>query len=59
MVMTLLQVLERNPDPTDADIRRGIAGNLCRCTGYQNIVASALHAAQTMRETPTGRKGRS
>lgn len=59
MVMTLLQVLERNPDPTDADIRRGIAGNLCRCTGYQNIVASALHAAKTMRETPTGRKGRS
>ena len=49
MVMTLLQVLERNPDPTDADIRRGIAGNLCRCTGYQNIVASALHAAETMR----------
>ena len=59
MVMTLLQVLERNPDPTDADIRRGIAGNLCRCTGYQNIVASALHAAKTMRETPTGREGRS
>ena len=49
MVMTLLQVLERNPDPTDADIRRGIAGNLCRCTGYQNIVAAALHAAETMR----------
>lgn len=49
MVMTLLQVLERNPDPTDADIRRGIAGNLCRCTGYQNIVASALKAAETMR----------
>lgn len=49
MVMTLLQVLERNPDPTDADIRRGIAGNLCRCTGYQNIVASAMHAAETMR----------
>ncbi len=49
MVMTLLQVLERNPDPTDAEIRRGIAGNLCRCTGYQNIVASAKHAAETMR----------
>jgi carbon-monoxide dehydrogenase small subunit len=49
MVMTLLQVLERNPDPTDADIRRGIAGNLCRCTGYQNIVASAMRAAETMR----------
>jgi carbon-monoxide dehydrogenase small subunit len=49
MVMTLLQVLERNPNPTDADIREGIDGNLCRCTGYQNIVASALHAAATLR----------
>jgi carbon-monoxide dehydrogenase small subunit len=54
MVMTLLQVLERNPDPTDAEVRRGIAGNLCRCTGYQNIVASALHAAKTMRENEAG-----
>ena len=51
MVMTLLQVRERNPDPPDAEIRRGIAGNLCRCTGYQNIVASAKHAAETMRGT--------
>jgi len=56
MVMTLLQVLERNPDPTDADVRRGIAGNLCRCTGYQNIVASALHAAKIMREAKVGRE---
>jgi carbon-monoxide dehydrogenase small subunit len=49
MVMTLIQVLERNPNPTEADVRRGIAGNLCRCTGYQNIVASAMRAAETMR----------
>jgi carbon-monoxide dehydrogenase small subunit len=49
MVMTLKQVLERNPNPTEADIRRGIAGNLCRCTGYQNIVASAMRAAETLR----------
>jgi carbon-monoxide dehydrogenase small subunit len=49
MVITLMQVLERNPNPTEADIRRGIAGNLCRCTGYQNIVASAMRAAETMR----------
>jgi len=49
MVMTLMQVLERNPNPTEADVRRGIAGNLCRCTGYQNIVASAMRAAETMR----------
>ena len=49
MVMTLHEVLERNPDPTDADVRRGIAGNLCRCTGYENIVEAAQHAAATMR----------
>ena len=49
MVMTLLQVLERNPNPTEEDIREGIDGNLCRCTGYQNIVNSAMHAATTLR----------
>ena len=49
MVMTLVQVLERNPDPTDADVRTGIAGNLCRCTGYENIVEAAMHAAAAMR----------
>ena len=51
MVMTLVQVLERNPDPTDAEVRAGIAGNLCRCTGYENIVEAAMHAAAAMRET--------
>ncbi len=45
MIMTLLEVLERYPDPTEQEIRRGIAGNLCRCTGYQNIVAAARYAA--------------
>jgi carbon-monoxide dehydrogenase small subunit len=49
MVMTLLNVLEQTPDPSDDDIRRGIAGNLCRCTGYQNIVAAAHRASATMR----------
>ena len=49
MVMTLVQVLERSPDPTDADVRAGIAGNLCRCTGYENIVEAAMHAAAAMR----------
>ena len=49
MVMTLVQVLERNPDPTEADVRAGIAGNLCRCTGYENIVEAAMHAAAAMR----------
>ena len=51
MVMTLVQVLERNPDPTEAEVRAGIAGNLCRCTGYENIVEAAMHAAAAMRET--------
>ena len=49
MVMTLVQVLERNPDPTEAEVRSGIAGNLCRCTGYENIVEAAMHAAAAMR----------
>ncbi len=49
MILTLHQALERNPDPTDAEIRRSIAGNLCRCTGYQNIVKAAQHAAARMR----------
>ncbi len=49
MVMTLLQVLERNPDPSEHEVRTGIAGNLCRCTGYENIVEAALFAAAAMR----------
>jgi len=50
MIMTLYQVLDRNPDPTEDDIRHGIAGNICRCTGYQNIVKAALNAAKKIRE---------
>ncbi|HQU00959.1 MAG TPA: 2Fe-2S iron-sulfur cluster-binding protein, partial [Acetobacteraceae bacterium] len=42
------RLLQENPDPTDAEIRFGIAGNLCRCTGYQNIVAAIKHAAILM-----------
>ena len=49
MIMTLCQVLERNPSPTDMDIRRGLSGNICRCTGYQNIVKAALTAAAKIR----------
>src|SRR5579862_1136135 len=37
MIMTVKQILARNPHPTDAEIRHGLEGNLCRCTGYQNI----------------------
>jgi aerobic carbon-monoxide dehydrogenase small subunit len=44
-LMTLLPFLEENADPTEAEIREAIAGNLCRCTGYQNIIAAARLAA--------------
>ena len=48
MIMTLYQVLERNPNPSEEDIRHGLAGNICRCTGYNNIIKAALNAAQRM-----------
>ncbi|MBK9266542.1 MAG: (2Fe-2S)-binding protein [Polyangiaceae bacterium] len=44
-------LLGRRPDPTDAEIREAIAGNLCRCTGYQRIVESVLEAAKQRRES--------
>ena len=45
MVMTAVALLEQNPDPTDAEIRSGLDGNLCRCTGYENIVRAVRAAA--------------
>ena len=45
MIMTAKQLLDRNPNPSDAEIRHALEGNLCRCTGYENIVRSVLHAA--------------
>ena len=48
MVMTALALVKDNPDPTEADVRRGLEGNLCRCTGYQNIVNSILDGAKAM-----------
>ena len=45
MVMTAIKLLESNPDPSDEEIRRGLEGNLCRCTGYENIVAAVRQAA--------------
>jgi len=50
MLTTLTEFLESNPDPSEAEVREAISGNICRCTGYQSIVASALAAARTMRE---------
>mgnify|MGYP001173441322 CR=1 FL=1 len=48
MILTAWQLLERNPDPTDDEIRHGIEGNYCRCTGYDNIVRSVKHAANEL-----------
>jgi carbon-monoxide dehydrogenase small subunit len=50
MIMAVKQLLERNPDPSDSEIRHGIEGNLCRCTGYQHIVNSVKHASAKMKE---------
>ncbi len=47
MMISIAQLLDRNPYPTEAEIREGILGNLCRCTGYHNIVKAAQTAAQT------------
>ncbi len=48
MLTTLLEFLEDNPDPTEEEVRIAISGNLCRCTGYQGIVAAALDAAKRL-----------
>lgn len=50
MMMTSVALLEHNPDPTEDEIRRAISGNLCRCTGYVNIVKSIQYAAKELRE---------
>jgi carbon-monoxide dehydrogenase small subunit len=46
MIMTVVEMLERNPHPTAVEVRDGLEGNLCRCTGYHNIVRAALAAAE-------------
>jgi len=48
MITRAAKLLEENPTPTEAEVRFGMAGNLCRCTGYQNIVKSILAAADEM-----------
>ncbi len=48
-LMTLVPFLQENPEPTEQEIREAIAGNLCRCTGYQHIVDAVLLAAEKMR----------
>ena len=49
MVLTSCDLLARVPEPSEADIRRAIAGNLCRCTGYQHIVAAVQNASKKMK----------
>jgi carbon-monoxide dehydrogenase small subunit len=48
MIMAATQLLERTPNPSDEEIRHGLEGNLCRCTGYQHIVNAVKHAAKKM-----------
>jgi carbon-monoxide dehydrogenase small subunit len=46
MIITVVDLLNNNPHPTDDEIRHGLEGNLCRCTGYHNIVEAVKYAAE-------------
>ncbi len=50
MIMSALDLVNVNPDPSDGEVRGWLEGNLCRCTGYQNIVKSIQAGARAMRE---------
>ena len=54
MMMAAKALLDENPDPTEEDVRWALSGNLCRCTGYQNIVKSVLWAAAKLRSESAG-----
>ncbi len=54
MLLRAYRLLEENPEPSDDEIRLGISGNLCRCTGYQNIVKAVQHAAGKIKEGGSG-----
>jgi carbon-monoxide dehydrogenase small subunit len=47
MIMAATDLLQRNPDPSEEEVRHALEGNLCRCTGYHNIVKAVLEAART------------
>ncbi len=51
MIMSAYDLLQQNPNPSEDEIRHGLEGNLCRCTGYQNIVKAVQHAASKMAGT--------
>ena len=48
MIMTVTELIQRNPHPSAEEVRAGLEGNICRCTGYHNIVKAALAAAEAM-----------
>jgi len=50
MVMSALDLVQHNPDPSEQEVREWLEGNLCRCTGYHNIVKSIIAGAKTMRD---------
>jgi len=50
MVMSAIDLVTNNPDPDEAEVRDWLEGNLCRCTGYQNIVKSILEGAKMIRQ---------
>ncbi len=52
MILRATRLLMENPDPTEEEIRQGVSGNLCRCTGYMNIVKAIQYAAAKLHETP-------
>jgi carbon-monoxide dehydrogenase small subunit len=51
ILMNMSDFLQRNPDPSDEEIRQGLIGNLCRCTGYVHIVRAVREAARAMRDS--------
>ena len=59
MIMSAHDLLQRNPDPSDEEIRHALHGNLCRCTGYQNIVEAIRHAAAAMTYAPAAEEASS
>jgi len=54
MIMAAVDLLSENPHPTEEEVRDGLEGNLCRCTGYQNIVRAVLKAAGSTADVPVG-----
>jgi aerobic carbon-monoxide dehydrogenase small subunit len=54
MMLTSVALLQENPDPTDEEIRWALSGNICRCTGYQNIVKAVHHAANAQQASEGG-----